>query len=270
VSQAERRRLLRQQRRRETLRQCWRIVVFTAAALGLGYALLRHGWVIAAADQVEVTGSRQVQRDQLIQAADLRFPLPLLTLRPNDLSRRLSSTLPVEQVQVQRLMAPARLRVQLVDRKAVARAERRGPLGLEQGYVDQLGNWMSARQASGALLNPTEPGPMLSVRGWQPSIRPVLAQLLSRRRQFGGALQTIRFEAGGSLWLDTSTLGPVRFGPADERLSRRIDVLEHLLKDLPGRIKGRRLQAIDLSDPEQPELNLPAPLKPAAQVSANP
>lgn len=270
MNQAERRRQLRQQRRRETLRQFWRFLAFSGAALGLGYALLRHGWVIAAADQVEVIGSRQVQREQLIQAAELRFPLPLLTLRPNDLARRLSSTLPVEQVQVQRLMAPARLRVRLVDRKAVARAERRGPSGLEQGYVDQLGNWMSARQASGSLRNPAEPQPTLSVRGWQPSIRPVLAQLLSRRAQFGDALQVIRFEAGGSLWLDTSSLGQVRFGPADERVSRRIDVLEHLLNELPGKIKGRRLQAIDLSDPEQPELNLPAPLKPVAAVSANP
>ena len=100
MTQAERRRQLRLQRRYETLRQLWRFVVFTGVAVGLGYGLLRHGWVLRGPDQVELIGSRQVQRDQLIQAADLRFPLPLLTLQPNRLAAQLSAALPVEQVQV--------------------------------------------------------------------------------------------------------------------------------------------------------------------------
>jgi cell division protein FtsQ len=270
VTQAERRRQLRLQRRYETLRQLWRFVVFTGVAVGLGYGLLRHGWVLRGPDQVELIGSRQVQRDQLIQAADLRFPLPLLTLQPNRLAAQLSAALPVEQVQVVRLMAPPRLRVQLVDRRAVARAERRGPQGPEIGYVDQLGNWMTARQQSGALVAPPDAGRFtLMVKGWQPQYRPALAQLLTRRPQFGAAVQQIRFEPGGSLWLDTSTLGAVRFGPLDERLARRIDVLEHLLRELPAQLKGRQLQSLDLSDPEQPEISLPGPTRAAPPAAAS-
>jgi cell division protein FtsQ len=94
--------------------------------------------------------------------------------------------------------------------------------------------------------------------------------LLSRRQQLGSALLTIRFEPGGSLWLDTTSLGAVRFGPLDQRLPQRIEVLEHLLKELPSRLQGRRLQAIDLSDPDQPELALPGPLKPLKPQQARP
>jgi cell division protein FtsQ len=260
-SQAQRRQQLRQQRRRERLRQSWRVLVFSSVALGLGYALLRYGWVINGPDQVEVSGSRQVQRDQVIQAAGLRFPLTLLSLQPSRLAQELSVALPVDQVQVQRLMAPPRLRVQLVDRRAVARAERRGPRGPELGYVDHLGNWMTMRQQAGVGLDPSRGGLSLLIKGWQPRYRQTLAVLLSRRQQLGSALVTIRFEPGGSLWLDTTSLGAVRFGPLDQRLPQRIEVLEHLLQTLPTRLKGRRLQSIDLSDPDQPELALPAALR---------
>ena len=265
MSQAERRKALRQQRRRERLRQGWRFVVFSATAVGLGYGLLRQGWVIASSDQVEVIGSRQVQPEQVIQAAGLRFPLPLLTLQPNKIAADVSSALPVDQVQVQRLMAPARLRVQLVDRRAVARAERRGPRGTENGFVDHRGNWMTARQQLGAQ---SDAALSLQVRGWQSQFRQPLALLLSRRSQLAPALQVIRFEPDGSLWLETTSLGAVRFGPVDERLGRRMDVLQHLLTTLPAELKGRTLQAIDLGDPEQPEISLPAPLQPA-QVKSN-
>ena len=270
MTQADRRRQLRQQRRQERLRQVWRFVVFTAVALGLGYALLRYGWVLQGPEQVEVSGSRQVQRDQVIQAAGLRFPLTLLSVQPTRLARELSVALPVDQVQVQRLMAPPRLRVQLVDRRAVARAERRGPRGLELGFVDQLGNWMTVRQQTGVGLDPSQSRLTLLIKGWQPRYREALAVLLSRRQQLGSALLTIRFEPGGSLWLDTTSLGAVRFGPLDQRLPQRIEVLEHLLKELPSRLQGRRLQAIDLSDPDQPELALPGPLKPLKPQQARP
>lgn len=267
MSQSERRTALRQQRRRERLRQLWRFVVFTATAAGLGYVLLRQGWVLSSPDQVDVIGSRQVRHEQVIQAAGLRFPLPLLTLQPARIAADLSTALPVDQVQVQRLMAPPRLRVQLVDRRAVARAQRRGPQGAEAGFVDHRGNWMTARQQSGAHSD-ADLG--LQVQGWQSQYRPALALVLSRRSQLGPALEGIRFEPDGSLWLETASLGAVRFGPLDERLGRRIDVLEHLLRTLPQQLKGRPLQAIDLGDPDQPEVSLPGAVKPAAPDSNRP
>lgn len=264
MTQSERRRQLRQQRRGERLRQLWRFVAFTAVALGLGSGLLRYGWVLSSPDQVEVVGSRQIQRDQVIQVTGLHFPQPLLNLQPKRLAADLSQALPVDQVQVQRLMAPPRLRVQLVDRRAVARAERHGSQGPESGYVDQLGNWMTQRQQAGAVVDPALGQLTLLVKGWHARYRPALALLLSRRPQFGGSLLAIRFEPGGSLWLDTTTLGAVRLGPVDNRLPRQLDVLGQLLRQLPAKLKSRQLQSIDLSDPDHPEIALPAQPSPAA------
>ncbi len=250
----ERRRQLRQQRRQERLRQLWRITLFSAAAAGLGWGLLREGWVLRNPDQIEVLGSSQVSREQVIREAQLQLPQPLLSLKPQDLAQRLAAGLPVEQVQVSRLMLPPRLRISLVEREAVAQAQRRTSKGMERGYVDRLGNWMTSRQKRGSGANRT---PQVMVMGWQERLRAPLAEVIAQEDQLGSTLQQVRFEPNGSLWLRTAALGDVHLGLPDERLSRRLDVLRHLSTHLPKQIKTLKIQSIDLSDPEQPELGLP-------------
>ena len=250
---AERRRQLRQERRADRLLNLWRLVVFSAMAGGLGYGLLTQGWTLRSPSQVEVSGSRLVSRDQVIQAAGLSFPQPLLALQPRQIIQTLSTALPVENVRVSRLMLPPRLRVELIDRSAVARAERRNKDGLEQGYVDRLGNWINLRQNLGVRLEGTQE---LRVVGWNDRHRPALAKVLQERPAFGGKLQEIRFDPEGSLWLSTKDLGPVRLGPADGQLERRLAVAAHLNATLPANLRGRRPQIVDLSDPDQPELSL--------------
>ena len=253
---ADRRRELRQQRRRERLRNLWRILLLSGSAAGLGWLLLQEGWVLRSPSQIEVIGSRQVSRDLVIREGQLQLPLQLLSLRPQQLSARLASGLPVEQVQVTRLMLPPRLRIELQDREAVAQAQRRTGRGLEQGYVDRLGNWMTTRQQRGGVAAAS---PGLQVLGWQERLRPALALILARRERLGSALQQVRFEPGGSLWLRTAALGNVHLGPADARLEQRLDVLQHLSGQLPQQIRSLKVQSIDLSDPDRPELGLPAP-----------
>jgi cell division protein FtsQ len=250
---AERRRQLRQERRADRLRNLWRLVVFSAMATGLGYGILSQGWTLRSPSQVEVSGSQLVSRDQVIQAAGLSFPQPLLALQPRQIIQTLSVALPVENVRVTRLMLPPRLRVELIDRAAVARAERRSSAGLEQGYVDRLGNWISLRQNLGVRLEGTQE---LRVVGWNDRHRPALAMVLKQRQAFGGRLREIRFDPEGSLWLSTTDLGPLRLGPADGQLERRLTVAAHLNSALPSELKGRRPQIVDLSDPDQPELSL--------------
>lgn len=261
---SERRRLLRQERRADRLRNFWRLLLFSSMAAGLGYGLLRQGWTLRSPTQVEVSGSRLVGRDQVIQAAGIRFPQPLLTLQPRLLRESLSQALPVENVRVSRLMLPPRLRVELVDRSAVARAERQvASGGKERGYVDRAGNWISLGQTLGGRLGESAD---LLVVGWNPRHRATLARVLQHRAAFRGRLREIRFDPNGGLWLETGDLGRLRLGPADGQLERRLVVAAHLNGTLPPKLRGRRPQVVDLSDPEQPELGL-AGLKPIPTVS---
>ncbi|QPN64993.1 FtsQ-type POTRA domain-containing protein [Synechococcus sp. CBW1004] len=250
---AARRRELRQQRRAERWRNLWRLVVFSGLSAGLATVLLRQGWMLQSPSQVEVSGSRMVSREQVIQAGQLRFPLPLLALRPRELRATLSAALPVEQVRVSRWMLPPRLRVELVDRQALARAQRRGLHGPEPGFIDRVGNWIDQRQSAGLAIQPHSD---IMVIGWQERHRPALAAVLANRALIGPGLKEVRFDESGDLWLTTRELGSLRLGPVDGQLRRRLEVASHLNRTLPAQIRGKRPEWIDLSDPEQPELSL--------------
>jgi cell division protein FtsQ len=255
----QRRKQLRQLRRAERLRNLWRVVVFAAISAGVGYGLLRQGWSLREPSQVEVRGSQLLGREQVIEASGLAFPQPLLAVHPRRMSRELMQTLPVERVEVSRLMLPPRLRVELVDRKAVARGERRRPGGLEKGYIDRQGHWISVRKLPGLVPRGDV---SLLVSGWNERHQPALARILAARESFGPGLREVRFAPDGSLWLITSQLGQLRLGPVDDRLERRLEVAAHLSRSLPAPVRDRRPRLIDLSDPEQPELSLGTPPKP--------
>jgi cell division protein FtsQ len=251
--EAERRKQLRQRRRQEYRRQWWRITLLTSAAVGLGWGLLRQGWVLHSSDQIELLGSSQLNREQVIREAQLQLPQPLLSLKPQELAQRLSTRLPVEHVQVSRLMLPPRLRISVVEPEAVAQAQRHSSKGIERGYVDHLGNWMTSwqKQVSGASR-----APQIMVIGWQERLRGPLTYILAQQNELGSTLQQVRFEPNGSIWLRTAALGDVHLGPPDQRLSRRLEVLRHLSIHLQNQIKSMNIQSVDLRDPERPELAL--------------
>jgi len=251
----QRRQELRRQRRLERLAQVWRLLALLAAAAGLGWVLLRHGWLLQSPAQVTVVGSAGLGREQVIRAGDLRFPQPLLDLDPADLRRRLASQLPVDQVVVQRHMLPVGLTIRLHPRVAVARAQRRTSSGLDNGFVDSTGRWISARQQAmgGAPVRSA-----LWITGWQERHQPGLEVLL-RQLPAAAAVTELRFRPEGDLWLVSSRLGLVRFGTLDDRLQRRLQVLEHLASDLPKTPAIGESRAIDLDDPEHPELMMAPP-----------
>jgi cell division protein FtsQ len=249
----ERRRELRLQRRNERLRNAWRLLLLLGLSAGLGTVLLREGWTLRSADQVRVDGSRHIDREQVISASGLDFPQPLLSLNPRQLAAKLKDSLPLEEVHVSRWMAPPRLQVELVEREPVARAERRGPQGQEQGFVDRHGYWMSARQVEGMAKAVNQE---LQVQGWQERHRPQLSLMLQGGERLRSDLRQIRFEPNGTLTVRSARLGEVRLGPPDQLLPRRLEVLDHLIETLPPHVQGKALQAIDLTEPEQPELAL--------------
>ena len=256
---AQRRQELRQQRRADRLRHGWRFLVYSALAAGVGYGLMRQGWMLRNATQVEVSGSDLVSRELVIEAAHIRFPQPLLGLQPSELSRNLSDSLPVELVSVSRLMMPPRLRIELKDRQVVARAERRQAGGLALGFVDQRGAWISERQTHG-LASPGDSS--LKVLGGSERHRATIARLLEVREDFQGGLREIRFDPEGNLWVTTGNLGAVRLGLVDGQLDRRLLALLHLNKNLPKKLGSQRPGSVDLTDPDQPELSVgssPAP-----------
>ena len=262
----ERRRRLRQERRRERLVQLWRFSALTAAATGLGWVLLAQGWTLRSQEQVSVEGSQRIGRDAVIKAATLQFPLRLLNLQPSQMETTLLQQLPVQAVTVQRRLLPPGLMVSLEDRRPLAAATRMGSQGAEQGMVDGLGHWM----APAAVDHGEQPETSIQVKGWTPAVQPAIALLLQQRDQLGSPLQTIQIAANGNLTLTTAGLGTVQLGADPGLLEQQMTTLRQLSRSLPAQLKRQPGSSIDLSDPTKPELQLPAPPQPPEAKASEP
>ena len=248
----ERRRRLREERRRERLIQSWRILLYGGASTGLIWVLLSTGWSLRSQQQLTVRGSDRLGTDAVVKAAGLRFPRPLITLEPGRLERRLLAELPVESVSVQRRLVPPGIEVKLKDRQPIAAASRMGARGLEQGMVDRQGHWMPltvARQGEA-------PSSAVRVEGWIPSRRRMIATVLEQRDQLGSPLQVIKIAPDGDLSLRTQTLGLVRLGSNERLLDQQLLTIALLSSSLPETLRGKASSGIDLSDPSKPELQL--------------
>ena len=248
----ERRRRLREERRRERLIQSWRILLYGGVSTGLIWVLLSTGWSLRSQQQLTVRGSERLGTDAVVKAAGLRFPRPLITLEPGRLERRLLAELPVESVSVQRRLVPPGIEVKLKDRQPIAAASRMGARGLEQGMVDRQGHWMPltvARQGEA-------PSSAVRVEGWIPSRRRMIATVLEQRDQLGSPLQVIKIAPDGDLSLRTQTLGLVRLGSNERLLDQQLLTIALLSSSLPETLRGKASSGIDLSDPSKPELQL--------------
>ena len=255
-AQVARRRNLRQQRRQTLLLHLWRFVAMLILSGGFSWILLRHGWTLRSPEAVILTGGAALETNQVIEAAELRFPSPLLEISPRALEQQLIRTLPVQSAQVQRRMLPARLVISLKPEIPVAKAVRQGPSGRERGLLNADAEWIPLSEAS------PEPLTEITVRGWNNQQRAQIAALLQQRDRFKGMLKAIVIDSDGNVSLITTELGRIDLGGEPALLNAQIETIVHLNKMLPKHLRQSHQSSLDLSNPDRPELQLPAPPAP--------
>ena len=69
--------------------QLWRFSLLGASALALGWVLLAQGWTLRSEEQIRVSGSQRLGVKAVIEAAQLGFPQPLLSLQPQAIETQL-------------------------------------------------------------------------------------------------------------------------------------------------------------------------------------
>ena len=255
-AQVARRRDLRRQRRQTLLLQLWRFVALLLLSGGFSWTLLRHGWTLRSPEAIILTGGAAVETNQVIEAAKLRFPSPLLEVSPRALEQKLVKVLPVRSAQVQRRMLPARLIISLKPEIPVAKAVRQGPAGRERGLLNAEGEWITLSDAV------PEPLTNIMVRGWNDQQRAQIAALLQQRDRFEGRLKAIVLDPDGNVSLITTELGQIDLGGEPALLNTQIETIVHLNKTLPKYLRQAHQSSLDLSNPDRPELQLPTPPAP--------
>ena len=258
ITGVERRRRLRQQYQREQLIQLWRITVLLGLATGLGLLLLRLGWTLRGPSQVRIEGNLNLSAETIFQAAGLRFPQLLLDLDPHQIEQRLVRNLPITSADVERYLLPCNLNIRLTERSPIARATRIGIHGKEEhGLIGHAGYWMP--------LHIVHRGKQLSsqivVQGWQLGQRNRIGKILGQRDELGIPLHEILIQPDGSINLIVEGLGLIHLGQNPDHLEQQLEAVRQIGQNLPDRWRGEFVNALDLRNPSEPELQISGPAK---------
>ena len=251
--QLERRRALRQEKRRDLAIQAWRLVVLLSTSTLLGWSLLRFGWSIEGTDGILIRGDIAMDPAVIAKVGGFQFPQPLLEISPHALEQRLLKELPVRTASVERRLFPARLELELSARIPIASAIQRRGTTSTRGWIDANANWIDLN----ADLPERQPESSIVVDGWSASKRAFIAELLRQPDAIGIDLKKIVLEADGRVLLLTKRLGTIQLGADPNLLQRQINAIEQLNQSMPTHLLRGRRGSIDLSNPERPEILQP-------------
>ena len=251
--QLERRRALRQEKRRDLAVQVWRLVVLLSTSTVLGWSMLRFGWSIEGTDGILISGDIAMDPVVIAKVGGFQFPQPLFEISPNALQQQLLKELPVRTANVERRLFPARLELELSARIPIASAVQRRGTTSTPGWIDANANWIDLN----ADIPDRQPETKIVVDGWSESKRSLIAELLRQRDVIGSDLHRLVFEADGRVVLQTSRLGTIQLGADPTLLQQQIKAIKQLNQSIPEHLLRGRKGSIDLSNPDRPEMLQP-------------
>ncbi|TVQ20097.1 MAG: FtsQ-type POTRA domain-containing protein [Leptolyngbya sp. DLM2.Bin15] len=277
---AQRRQLLRRQRRWRLLQSFWRTGLLMGIAGGLVWLTTQPIWVIQQVDQVSVEGNELLSVEAIHSLLPINYPQSLLYLDPNAIADYLEAQGPIEEATVTRRLLPPGLHVQIQERYPVAvlvrgNASASADLRIEAammesdrtaqvGLIDEKGFWMSL--SAYVALDNSLSLPSLKVLGMQEHQRRQWSQLYQVLQQSPLSIYEVDWRDPSNLVLSTE-LGTVHFGPYSDRFPGQLQVLDQL-RELPRHIDVGQLDYIDLRNPNSPLLQELGTVTPSPMPSA--
>ena len=258
---AQRRRVLKQQRRWRNLQNIWRVLAISGLAAGTVWLIYHPFWlVLHSSNQVLIEGNEMLSDEAIRQLLALEYPQPLLKIEPEVMVQRLQTQSPIALAQVDRQLFPPRLTITLQEREPVASTVPSSPSDTGEatptthaGLVDAQGHWMA--QDATAMLKPGFELPTLRVRGFKRQYQPQWPTLYSAVQQSTVNITEIDWRSSTNLILQTE-LGAVHLGVYEpQRLQQQLSTLPRL-RALTTTPNTPAVEYIDLTNPQMPAVKL--------------
>lgn len=226
----------------------WRVLLAAGIAAGLVWLARTPLWQVRSAEAIKITGAQRLEAEQIQQVLALRYPLPVLAIRPEQLEARLLTELPVVSARVQRQLWPPSLSFDLEEREPVAGA----PLPGKPGAIDATGVWIDLKRF-GRFRHP-----QLTVWGYTADKAGSWKTLYPQVARSPLTIRVIDLRDPSDIVLRTE-LGEVHLGAFSAQFSTQLQQLDRM-RDLIRRYPLAQVAFIDLRSSQLPVLRLRAPV----------
>ncbi len=247
----ERRQKLKQEYQREQLKNLWRVIFLFTLSLGLGFLFIRSSQTEINSEKIHIKGANKLNPDSIINASGYFFPQKLITINPIDLKAILMKELPLQAIEIRKLIFPPIIEIELKERQPIAFASKQiSTTNKKEGMVDENGFWMPIEIANLAQT----PIHMIYIQGWMPGFEKPISTILKNRENLGSTLEKIILESNGEISLETKYFKRIHLGSKYENLNSQIKILGNLDNILPSLPNKNGARIFDLKDPQKPEL----------------
>jgi cell division protein FtsQ len=246
------------QRRWKRLRSCWQFVAVCGLAGGMVWVMSWPEWSIRSPEQVTFQGNQLVSSETLQKSLPLDYPQAIWQLSTHHLGAELVQNPALSAVEITRQLFPAQLTIAVRERQPLAIAV--SDQGL--GYLDAEGNHIPATLYSKQIRSKLPQTPQFL--GYEAQYQTFWQTHQTRIQQSPVKIRIINGNNPSNISL-TTAMGIVYLGSDLSQFDRQLTVLEEM-QNLPRLIAKERLLYIDLTNPDDPRIQL-KPQAPSANTT---
>ena len=254
----DQRQALKRQKQLEKMQGVWRSMLTLSFATGLIWSSFQPQWTINQLEQVEIQGNEYLSAEALQNIVKETTQQSILTLSPDRIEEILQNQAPIAEVTVSRDLYPPKVTIAIEERDPVAltipNAAAINPL--EEGYLDEKGNWMSKENYQSSETFPTV---TLKVIGYRPQYRLQWAQIYPQLQDHPLEITTVNWQNPANLILETE-IGEVHLGGNLESLPKQLEVLAQFPTPLET-TSGESIDHINLKNPDYILIEKPSEIK---------
>ena len=201
---------------------------------------------------ISILGSELFSIDDIVANSSLNYSTQLIFVKTRYIEKELKKNLSLENVSVYRQIFPFGLKIQIRTRTPIAYGERIIKGEKITGFVDEDGFFINEKYSEKENLKKFQS----KVFGWEENFRSVVSKILKSQRNNDIEFISINFSPNGFLTLEEKSLNTILLGFNSAIIETQLQVISDMKKQLMGETLLKKIENIDLTDPNNPKIKV--------------
>jgi cell division protein FtsQ len=201
---------------------------------------------------IKISGSELFSQNEVVSNSSLKLPIRLIFINTNFLEKELKRNLSLKNVSVSRQIFPFGLKVHVNTSTPIAYGER--ILNDEKifGFIDKDGNFIKKQNADKKNLKKLN----IQVFGWKRKFKKTLSEILNAQENYEFEVVKITFSPNGFLTIEEKNLKTIFLGFNSSLVNYQLQIIDNLKNELDKDNFLKKIDNIDLTDPNKPKIKV--------------
>ena len=201
---------------------------------------------------IRISGSELFSENDVVRNSSLKFPIRLISINTFFLEKELKQNLSLKNVSVNRELFPFGLKVKVYTRTPIAYGEKILNDKIVYGFIDKDGIFIDKKNADEKSLNNLN----IQVFGWKAKFIKTLSEIFIALENYEFEVVKIIFSPNGFLTIEEKDLKTIFLGFNPNLINYQLQIINNLKNELKKNNFSKKIDNIDLTDPNKPKIKV--------------